>query len=110
MEQIMNNRLVCTGMENPDGTTDVKARSGLLISKAPSYEPVKITRLKNEKVIGHNGVRTNVGVKPALNRTVRCEGPMIIEDEETRKLFTDSNGVVHSVVFTDPVTGERRFG
>ena len=49
-------------------------------------------------------------VKPVLNRTVRCEGPMIIEDEETRKLFTDGNGVVHSVVFTDPVTGERRFG
>ena len=58
----------------------------------------------------HNGVRTNVGVKPALNRTVRCEGPMIIEDEETRKFFTDDDGVYHSVVFTDPDTGERRFG
>ena len=57
----------------------------------------------------HNGVRTNVGVKPALNRTVRCEKPMIIEDEETRKLFTDSNGVVHSVVFENPHTGERRY-
>jgi len=72
----------------------------------------------------HNGVRTNVGVKPAMNRTVRCEGKGIghcgvaqvvgtvnfIEDEETRKFFTDDDGVYHSVVFTDPDTGERRFG
>lgn len=64
------------------------------------------------------------GVKPALNRTVRCEGKGIghcgvaqvvgtvnfIEDEETRKFFTDDDGVYHSVVFTDPDTGERRFG
>lgn len=53
MEQIIDNRLVCTSAENPDGITGVKARSGLLISKAPSYEPAKITRLKNEKVIVH---------------------------------------------------------
>lgn len=32
------------------------------------------------------------------------------EDEETRKFFTDSDGVHHTVVFTDPNTGERRFG
>jgi hypothetical protein len=32
------------------------------------------------------------------------------EDEETRQFFTDSDGVHHTVVFTDPNTGERRFG
>ena len=80
-----------------------------------------------EQIIGnttHNGVRTNVDVNPALNRTVRYEGEGIghcgvaqvvgtvnfIEDEETRKFFTDDDGVYHSVVFTDSDTGERRFG
>ena len=32
------------------------------------------------------------------------------EDEETRKFFTDDNGVYHSVVFTDSHTGKCRFG
>ena len=32
------------------------------------------------------------------------------EDEETRKYFTDGNGVHHSVVFVNTHTGERRFG
>ena len=32
------------------------------------------------------------------------------EDEETRKFFTDSDGVHHTIVFTDPNTDERRFG
>ena len=56
----------------------------------------------------HCGVAQVVGV--ALNRTIQCEGPMTITDEETRKHFTDDNGVLHSVVFIDPNTGERRFG
>ncbi len=48
--------------------------------------------------------------EPARNGIAICEGPMIITDEETRKAFTDSDGVLHSVVFIDPDTGERRFG
>ena len=47
---------------------------------------------------GHCGVAQVVG-------TTNFE-----EDEETRQFFTDSDGVHHTVVFTDPVTGERRFG
>lgn len=49
MEQIINN----TTHNGVRTNVGVKARSGLLISKTPSYEPVKITRLKNEKVIVH---------------------------------------------------------
>ncbi len=44
------------------------------------------------------------------NGTARCVGPMVIQDEETRKHFTDSEGRVHSVVFLDPDTGARCFG
>lgn len=45
----------------------------------------------------HNGVRIAVG---EIQWT----------DEEAKKLFTDSDGRVHGVVFLDPDTGERRFG
>ena len=53
---------------------------------------------KSNKVPGHCGV---VQVVETLN---------FEEDEETRKFFTDSDGIHHSVVFTNPDTGERRFG
>ena len=50
MEQI--NGIVRVGEER-SWPADVKARSGLLISKGLKPEPAKITRLKNEKVIVH---------------------------------------------------------
>lgn len=59
MEQIKEQKMVpyvgdfCPYLEEDESIEGVKARSGLLISKTPSYEPVKITRLKNEKVIVH---------------------------------------------------------
>ena len=40
----------------------------------------------------------------------RVVGEMEWTDEETKKLFTDSDGRVHSVAFIDPDSGERHFG
>ena len=55
----------------------------------------------NNRSISHCGVARN-GV--AMTDEIKWL------DEEARKFFTDSEGRVHSVVFTDPDTGERRFG
>jgi hypothetical protein len=58
-------------------------------------------RIINNGTVGHRGLVRN-GV--AMTEEIRWT------DEETRKYFTDNDGQVHSVVFTDPITGERRFG
>lgn len=64
--------------------------------------------IRSVKLLKSETMEQNYG--PALNRTVQCDGPMTITDEETRKHFTDDNGKLHSVVFINPNTGERRFG
>ena len=49
-------------------------------------------------------------INTARNGVAIAVGEIRFTDEEERKLFTDSEGRVHSVVFIDPNTGERRFG
>ena len=48
-------------------------------------------------------------INTARNGVRHCEGLSNITDEETRELFTDSNGVLRSVVFVDSDTGETFF-
>ncbi|MCR5817906.1 MAG: hypothetical protein K6F89_02245 [Prevotella sp.] len=45
-----------------------------------------------------------------MRNGVATGGAMIITNEEARKLFTDSEGRHHTVVFLDQDTGECRFG
>ncbi len=52
---------------------------------------------KNVEQVAHNGVRVNMG---AVKWT----------DEEAKKLFTDGEGRLHSVVFLDQNSGVSRFG
>ena len=51
---------------------------------------------KNLKQIAHNVVRTTVG-------------EIITDNDEIRKMFTDSHGRVHTAVFLDQNTGKPVF-